>query len=345
MAQTRDNCFDFLRFLLAFNIVFVHLIEVTKIDVWQPVSNWAILGLGIIGYASITSFFVISGYLIAQSYIYSSSIKLYFIKRAKRLLPAYWLVVLVCAFGFVFLSEYDVVTYFTSPQFWKYLMANLTFLNFIQPCLPGVFESAPFDCAVNGALWTLKIEVGFYLCVPIIIGAIKKVRKPWIVLLIIYILSVCYRNGLQYYADYTDRHVFTVLARQLPGFLSYFVMGMGIFLYKDRFLLSKQYLLLPALLLAVGEWYFEIEWFLPIAMGIIVIWCAYSLPNLNHFARYGDISYGMYIYHFPTIQIMLAIGCFDTMNVWIVALLAISIIILLSLLSWHGMEKRILQRK
>ncbi len=338
MAQSHDNCFDFLRFLFAFIVMLGHLVFISQLPALQPL-------LPIFNtYISITGFFVISGFLITQSYIRSSSLNSYFLKRAKRLLPAYLLVIFGCAIGLVFLSEYNAVTYFTNPQLGKYLLANLTFLNFVQPCLPGVFESDVFDCSVNPALWTLKIEVAFYLCVPLIIWLVRKTKYSWSVLLGIYLFSVCYRNGLNWYGDYSERYIFVILARQLPGFLSYFSVGMLMCLYKDWFLQYKNKIILPAIAIVVLEWCLDMEWFLPLAFGIMVLWCAYSLPKLNDFARWGDISYGIYIYHSPMIKILYTIGFFAAMNVWVASGLFILIVVSLALISWHGMEKRVLKR-
>ncbi len=339
MALQRDNCFDFLRFLFAFVVLLGHLVCISQLPALQPL-------LPVFNtYISITGFFVISGYLITQSYLRSSSLKSYFVKRAKRLLPAYYLIVISCALGLFFLSSYDAATYFTHPQWGKYLLANLSFLNFLQPCLPGVFESDVYDCSVNPALWTLKIEVAFYLCVPLIIWLVRKVKRSWIVLLVIYILSICYRNGLHWYASYADRYIFIILARQLPGFMSYFAVGMLFCLYRDWFIQHKNKLILPALAVALLEAYLSWEWLLPLAFGIVVLWCAYSLPALNHFARFGDISYGLYIYHAPLIKMLYTLGFFTVLNPWLASSIFVLIVVAAALLSWHGMEKRILQRK
>lgn len=208
-----------------------------------------------------------------------------------------------------------------------------------------MFESDVFDCSVNPALWTLKVEVMFYCCVPVIVWLLRKMRRRWILLAIIYALSVLYRNGLHWYADHTQQHLFVVLARQLPGFMSYFATGMALFLYKDKFLQWKSKLALPALCVAVAEYLLECEWLFPLAFGIVVLWCAYSLPQLNNFARFGDISYGVYIYHAPIIKILYTIGFFAAMNVWLASGLFVCMVLTVSLLSWHLMEKRILQRR
>ena len=335
----RDNCFDFLRFLFAFNVVLGHLMVIAVYPELAPFTHTFNT------YLSVTGFFVISGFLIADSYE-RSTLKSYFIKRAKRLLPAYWFVVIACAIGLVGLSSLAASDYFCNPDFWKYLGANLCFMNFLHPSLPGVFESACIsESSVNPALWTLKIEVGFYLILPLLILLLRKCRRPWIGLLIIYIAAVAYRNGLSAYGHYTNNDTFFFLSRQLPGFMSYFAAGILGYMYKDRFLQYKSYLIIPALVLFALEYYFDYEVITPLAWGIIVLWCAYSLPALNNFAKYGDISYGIYIYHGPILKILLSVGLFSAIGVWPAATLYIVCVVLIGLISWHCLEKPILKRK
>lgn len=338
MKTVRDNCFDFLRFLFAFVVVIRHLIDITGVEPLQCLAPYFQT------YISVTGFFVISGFLITQSYM-RSTVKQYFVKRAKRLLPAYLLIVSVSAVGLSALSSLSLHDYFCSSGLWQYLGAQLTFLNFLHPCLPGVFESDVFDCSVNPALWTLKIEVAFYICVPLIVWLLGKTKRKWAVLAVIYVLSVCYRNGLHWYANLTDRHSFVVLARQLPGFLSYFSAGMLCYFYKDWFLAHKNRLILPALAVFLAERYFDVEWLMPLAFGVTVIWAAYSLPRLNNFAKAGDISYGIYIYHAPLIKTAYTLGLFSVMNAWAASAVIILTVVVLGLLSWHLLEKPILARK
>lgn len=226
----RNNCFDFLRFIFAFNVVLGHLFIIAlfpEFKVYQGIFDT---------YLSVSGFFVISGYLITQSYEHSSSLKSYFIKRAKRLLPAYWLVVISCAIGLVTLSDLSHTASFSSFDFWEYFGANLSFLNFLHPALPGVFNN-PFinDNSVNPALWTLKIEVGFYLCIPILMWALRKIQRPWMYLLLIYCCAVAFRNTLTYMYVNNGVAMYKILAHQLPGFMSYFAVGITTYIYKEYF--------------------------------------------------------------------------------------------------------------
>ena len=238
----RDNCFDFLRFIFALNVVLGHLTVIALIPELHQYSGWFNTSL------SVTGFFVISGFLIAQSYE-RSSLKSYFIKRARRLLPAYLFVIVSCALGLSALSELPVKEYFSSADFWEYMGANLSFMNFLHPWLPGVFNSPLIiDNSVNPALWTLKVEIGFYLIIPLLMIWLRKSKRPWIALAIIYALAVLYRKGMLLLGDYTSQHTFVFLARQLPWAMSYFAVGMAGYLYKDWFLRYKNHMILPAMI-------------------------------------------------------------------------------------------------
>lgn len=82
-------------------------------------------------------------------------------------------VVIFCALFFCVFSSFSVREYFTSGELIKYLIANLTGMNFLCHTLPGVFNGA----VINGSLWTIKIEVGFYIFLPLFIYS-AGLRKP-----------------------------------------------------------------------------------------------------------------------------------------------------------------------
>ncbi|PWB25383.1 acyltransferase family protein, partial [Flavobacterium sp. HTF] len=180
--MNNKNCFDFLRFFFAANVLLSHISELSENKSLYFLSYFANAIIGIKG------FFVISGFLVAKSYVNTPSLKTYFIKRAKRILPAYIVLILLSVVVFAYFSTYSFSEYFSAPDVYQYLGWNLIFMNFMQPCLPGLFENN-LICAVNGALWTLKIEEGFYLVLPLIFYLIRKTKKVYIVLISLYILS------------------------------------------------------------------------------------------------------------------------------------------------------------
>ena len=71
----------------------------------------------------------------------------------------------------------------------RYLAANMLLANFLQYDIGGVL-SGLHNPGINPSLWTLKIEIGFYLIVPLIYGAIR--RWGWLALVVIFAASVGY---------------------------------------------------------------------------------------------------------------------------------------------------------
>jgi peptidoglycan/LPS O-acetylase OafA/YrhL len=126
----RNNNFNFLRLFFAFSVALGHAALAEYNYPFRVLFN---------GHVAVCGFFIISGFLITKSYSESKSLKEYFVKRCRRLLPAYFLVVLLCAAGMVLLSDLPAREYFTSPALYRYAGANLCFMNFMQPSLPGVF--------------------------------------------------------------------------------------------------------------------------------------------------------------------------------------------------------------
>jgi peptidoglycan/LPS O-acetylase OafA/YrhL len=331
--MNNKNCFDFLRFFFAANILLAHLCELSQSKSLEFLSNFSDAIIAIKG------FFIISGFLVAKSYTNTPSLKEYFIKRAKRILPAYIVVLVFSVITLSFFSSFSFSDYFTDINVYQYLGWNSIFLNFMHPCLPGLFENN-LMCAVNGALWTLKVEEGFYIVLPFIFYAINKSKKPFLILGSLYVLSLLYWFVMDFYLNQP------LLAKQLPGYLAYFATGIFLFLNFDFVLQNKKTLLALAILLLIFSNFsdFQIDVFYPAAFGSIVIIAAYSLPFLNNFGKYGDFTYGLYIYHFPIIQLFRQYNLFEKYNPILMGITVILITLFFAVLSWFLIEKRFLDR-
>ncbi|MBP6759113.1 MAG: acyltransferase [Flavobacterium sp.] len=331
--MNNKNCFDFLRFFFAANIVLAHLCGLSQNKSLEILSSFSNSNIAVKG------FFVISGFLVAKSYSNTPSLKEYFVKRAKRILPAYIVVLLLSVVVFSFFGTLNFSEYVTDINVYKYLGWNLVFLNFMHPCLPGLFENN-IHCAVNGSLWTLKVEEGFYIVLPFIFYAIKKSRKPFLILGSLYVLSLLYWFVMDFYLNQP------LLAKQLPGYLAYFATGIFLFLNFEFVQQNKNKLLpLSVLLLIISYlFYFKIDFFYPAAFGTVIIIAAYSLPYFNNFGKYGDFTYGLYIYHFPIVQLFRQYNLFEKYNPFLMAFFVISITLFLAVFSWFFIEKRFLDR-
>lgn len=332
MNRINTNNFDFLRVIFAITVAISHLIFLSKIDAFQPFLAYFNTRLAIDG------FFVISGFLIAKSYENSQNISQYLIRRVKRILPAYFFVIFFCAITFCLISSSSISEYFFSNQFWKYLLANLTFQNYAEPCLPGVFNNNAI-CTVNGALWTIKIEEAFYLLVPIFYMIIKfKKINIYFLSLFIYIISIIYYNYFLSIDMYR-------IAKQLPGALAFFIVGITFYKNFQIFYKWRHHLIIPFLIIFILEHYiFKTQILKPLAFGIIVFYIAYNFKFLNNFGKFGDFTYGIYIYHFPAIQIFVYYNFFDKYNPIVMSILLLLIVVVLAVFSWHFLELRFLSK-
>jgi len=329
---TKNN-FDLLRLLFAGTVCLVHSYELSG---YQQL-GWI---AGILSSAvAVKAFFVVSGFLIFMSFERSSSFASYASKRARRIYPAYFAVVMLCAIGLIVVSSKNIGDYFTFAWI-KYVLANLTFLNFLQPTLPGVFETNKL-AAINGALWTLKIEVMFYLTVPFLVLLFRKFSHLPI-LVLVYCSSVVYAALLALIAERTGSGMYVELGRQLPGQLSYFISGAFLYYFLPLFERRAGYFLVAAGLVLVANMFFPLPLLEPFALATIVIFFGLFL-YVGNFGKFGDFSYGVYILHFPIIQFLLQAGWFRE-SPWYFLIAVILITTIGAIAMWHLVEKWFLFR-
>jgi peptidoglycan/LPS O-acetylase OafA/YrhL len=246
-------------------------------------------------------FFVVSGFQITLSYERSPSLWSFYVRRIFRLYPMYACIVLIQTAIMLALLPGGPLSEPHSTL--RYLSANLVLANFLQYDIGGVL-SGLHNPGINPSLWTLKIEIGFYLIVPAIVVATK--RWGWGVLALIFVASVAYSLVTLHMQDIR-------LARQLPGQLQFFVAGMALYLYGARLRIHP----LVSVVIAV---LFLIAWSVihPIPPGIrpvLVAAFVYSFALCLPVVRLRtDISYSVYLLHGPLIQMLILLGLFrDTM--------------------------------
>lgn len=234
-----ENNFDLLRLLFAGTVLLVHSYELSGFQ------QLGIIASVLSSAVAVKAFFVVSGFLVFMSFERSATITSYAIKRIRRIYPAYFTVVMLCAMGLIAVSSKSIGDYFSFAWI-KYVFANLAFLNFLQPTLPGVFDSNKL-AAVNGALWTLKIEAMFYLTVPLFVFLFRKfAHLP--ILIFFYCSSVAYTGFMAVISERTGSGVYLELGRQLPGQLSYFMAGAFIYYFLPVFERRIGYFLIAAAL-------------------------------------------------------------------------------------------------
>ena len=328
-----ENNFDGIRLALALIVVFVHVATLTsapEFRFWRPwlSSVYAVKG-----------FFAISGFLVTQSYLSSRSNLEYFEKRGRRIYPAYFVTILGCLLIGAIVSDLDVARYFTDLKTWKYLFANLAFMNFVQPTLPGVFQQnvEPF---LNGALWTIKIEVCLYFILPFIIFSYRKFDAS-LVTVLAYAFSIAWLLGFQKLASHGG--IYKELSHQFPGQLSYFVVGAYLAYTKMNSSKLRKLTLFSGIAFLLST-YFGFRVFVePLFYASITIFLATGLPWKLYRGKYGDFSYGIYLVHFPIVQLLIWMGAFKNQP-FVGLAITLVLVVVAAVLMWQFVEKGFLKR-
>jgi peptidoglycan/LPS O-acetylase OafA/YrhL len=340
-ADFNRNNLDCLRLIFASMVVLQHNYALTDFSAFSAFGRFP-------AFFAVRSFFVISGLLIYRSYTRSSSLGSYLEKRVRRIYPAYFTIVVLAAIALCPLSTLPVSQYF-GAGFWKYLGANLLFLNFLAPSLPGVFNSNTVS-PVNGALWTLKIEVAFYLFIPVMHYLCGRFGTKKI-MGIIFSLSCLWKYGFAFldlmarsrgFHPLDGSHtIYYKLENQFPAQLVYFCAGILLLLYFDR--LKVHFRLISCItvgLFLLDHWFtggiLDVFWI----SGLVFVFGFWQY--LGNFSKYGDFSYGVYIVHWPILQTMVAFGLLS-LNPALFLAVSLSLVGLAGLLMWHLVERRFLK--
>lgn len=327
-AQGRDNNLNLIRALAACAVLISHAYPIALgPEAAQPLKALTGYTLGTI---AVFAFFVISGFLIAQSFERTRSRKRFVQARFLRLWPGLIVsIVLVAVLLGPLVSTLPVGRYFADPGVWSFMLRNLTLVS-VQYTLPGVFETQPYT-TVEGSIWTLIYEALFYVGV-FVLGVLSLLGRPRAMALI-FAAYLALFFAVQVSGVSLPGKAANLLALALP-----FAVGTGFYIWRSVVPLS--------LLLAVGlaglAWLaHDTALYAPIftiALGYAVFWAAY-VPGgvLRLYNRLGDYSYGIYIYAFPLQGFV--IWLWGPMSPEMNILLSLPLVLIPSILSWHLIEK------
>jgi len=343
MSEGRKNNFDFLRLLLATCVLWDHCFPLLYGLPHGPESAAQKIA-GLMGDGAVDGFFVISGFLVAGSWVRYPHIGPYLKNRILRLYPAFIVASLFCAAIAGPMGAASATAYwhhFSPPKFVAYM------LLLVGPYLPPTFLHLPLPGEVNGSFWTLRYEFECYLLV-IALGLRGFFRSRagtltlWAALVLLLTEQI-----LGHYPLLPDRefHLLGNPTRWLR-LAAYFLAGTVFFLYRDRIPYSK-----TLAWLAFGITFLagiHGVWFDPaLALGgsYALLFIAFQPRlKLQNFARHGDFSYGVYLYAFP-IQQMLVQQFGKALTPPRLFCLALPLTLLFAAGSWHLIEKPCLRLK
>lgn len=294
----RDNNHDFIRFVSASLVILTHAGHLTgKFD---GLYNRLIGGgSGTVGGLGVSALFVVGGFLLARSWDLDPHPGRFLLRRFLRIFPALAAAVLMCMLVVGPLATtLPLHDYFTDSQTYRYLRNCILFP--LSPSLPGVFAGQ----SVNGALWTLPLELAAYGAI-VCLGCAKLLPRRWLLagLGIAFLVYFCQvqpgpiGSWLEQY-PLTSKQAFI----RCHGYL---LAGVLCYAWRDRIPLSGRGCLLLMLAWAATLRTPHFELLRLVALPYAVLWIAYTPRlRLHNFSRWGDFSYGLYIYHFP-IQLLL----------------------------------------
>lgn len=328
--DARRNNLDFLRFAAASGVILSHAFPLGEGTGAAEPLDVLTRGQLTLGRLCVAVFLVISGVLITRSWERTPDLARFTWARALRIFPGLFVVLALSALvlGPVF-TALPLREYLASPDTYLYLLRNFTLYD-PQWELPGVFEANAYPRAVNGSLWTLKYEVGFYL-LTLGLGLVGLLRKGMVAFGWVGAAVASYVTGrLGFW----------------PELYLYFGGGVALYLWRDKVRMS------PWLALAsVAAWLVtaRLGYGCRIATGLFgayaVLYLAFVPAGaLARFGRWGDFSYGVYVYAFPVQQAVTALlGGHAAW--WVNAAVSFPVVVLLAALSWHLVEKPALSLK
>lgn len=300
-ARYADNNFTILRLLLALMVVLGHFRLLGGVSSPSWPFNYAS--------AAVECFFVVSGYLITNSFDQDPDLRRFYIKRFFRLYPLYIVVVTIQTIILGALAPAGFLA--NAGALARYFLANAVFANFLQHDIGGL--TGLYVPGLNPSLWTLKLEFGFYLLLPAIWWLVQRHGAK--VLVAIFACSALFYGVFRATGHYD-------IAKQLPGQLQYFVLGIAAYRYRGWFSVKRGGTLLAAgaavAMTLFLRWHPPVLY--PLVVATFVILAALATPPLR---PSRDLSYGVYLVHGPVIQLSILMGFYRSDGIGLAILLAV----------------------
>ena len=337
LARRQDN-FLLLRLIASSMVLFGHSYVLSGSPGAGDFVARANLGPGIYtGSLAVDVFFIISGFLIAGSYVNHANLESFVRARFLRLVPAYVVCLIVSALVLgPFVSTLGVRSYFRDPATYSYITHNLRLAPDLQWSLPGVFAKNPYTGVWNGSIWSLPGEVNMYIWVAVLglATVLKRRTLATVILVACLVLAQTFPSDI----PFVPVGVFVRPA-------AFFMAGMLCYVHRDVIPVRTELLLTLIAACVVTHQVlalrraFDFVFAPTLVYG--VMWFAYR-PRLGFYNRFGDYSYGLYLWGFPMQQIVT--GAFGApISPLLNFAIGYALTLVLAFGSWHLVEKRALR--
>lgn len=299
------------------------------------------------GFIGVDMFFVISGFLISSIILRQKekgafSFKGFYAGRIKRIVPAYYVMIIVAVIALAIVNVYLFV------PFQRAATSSALFLsNMYLPKLDTYFGASASE---NPFLhtWTLSLEMQFYLLLPLIIMLFSKKNLKYVIVpAIVLLLAYCQYN--QMVLGRVNQMYYSLGAR-IPEFL----LGVSINLFSSRvrehfkaknnlYAVIGLMMIAASLFLINGNTLFPgLTALLPCVGTCLLLLSEGSLINraISHKVPVyiGEISYSLYLWHWPVFAIMRFYNNDYHFGFWEGCLL-LAVVMAISVMSYHFIEK------
>ena len=341
-ARGRDNNFNFLRLVLASLVIVSHSSELVDGDRHREVLTRLFHQLSF-GELAVDGFFLVSGFLIVQSWHRQPRLTDFLKKRVLRIYPGFVVAYLFSGLIVGPLGS-NARAYFHDFHVFRFIFAMVCLRI---PAVPETFAGLHFP-AVNAALWTISHEFRCYLLVPLLgwLGLVKH-RFGWLAFSLI--VLGCATAGVRLPFPFMKGLLWLNLLAVEPSatfrLLALFCMGGSFYLFRREVTFRARWALVASLVLVPCLFF---RWSAELALATVgayaLFWFAFArLRVLRFFQSHSDVSYGVYLYGWPTQTLL--IWYFPRASPWALCPAALAVCLGLGLLSWHGVELPFLRLK
>ncbi|MGH6782514.1 MAG: acyltransferase family protein [Sphingomonadaceae bacterium] len=346
----RRNNFDAIRLGMALLVIWSHCFAIYYgSEAAEPISR-LLGGHYNAGNVGVWVFFIISGFLISHSFARAQNLWAYLKRRIARIHPGFIVATSICAFIVVPLFSSQGLSALTPAEVARTIGLNLLLQGHMPPS--DAFAANPVQ-AVNGALWSISFEFWCYLALAALGVAGAMRRRVAVPVLLVLLMAA------RAWLDLTGRKPGGGIIGDIIGWpylwfavAPCFLAGMAVYLYRDRLPRSRAFLavalaaLLIAAYLPIGPIASKIlcDMLFPLVTAYAVFHLGFSRSvHLPDVARYGDYSYGTYLYGFPIQQAVMAVfGLAMPFMLYVPTVMALAL--LAGMASWYGVEQWFLPR-
>lgn len=328
-AQRKINNFGSLRLIFASLVIVSHSPELIDGDRSREILT-QIFGTLSFGQIAVDGFFLVSGYLIIQSYQNSKSVGDYLIKRIFRIYPGFIVAFIISTLVVGVMAGGDIRQ--ISPP-WE--IAKLILLGL--PKVPGAFSGLPHP-ELNGSLWTIAYEFRCYLLV-ILFGKLASSRHRAGYAVVLIILAGLYAE----HESVANVHFGEAVLGNMVGSIRFafiFFVGGAFYVWRDRIELTNRGAILSAL--ALSALMFSPRMAEPafaLFGGYLIFWYTFKCRTnaISHTVDHIDPSYGLYLYAWPIQNLM--IFHYPGISPWAVSAITLPLALFFGVSSWFLIEK------